>query len=427
VRLEERRIAPAIARLSREATNPALPVVRALPRPAQRAARTLPSRFGLAAAAVLVISLLAARLIPLLASDGFAGIAASLSGAGQQRHTSPSPAPAVAHYTVGAGYVGATSALATGAWLVYNTLDASGRSSLIALDRHSGRRSLLAGPSAARLSARALTDQWAIWSAGTGSAAAPWTLSASRLDGTNATPLTLINSAGRGDDVPATLGGVWAGSDNTVLVAGATAAGIGLLLRMDLSGSNPTHTVLARSGQSGHLLTDPSADGSAYYWADVWLDGTQGLRGAIWRGDGAGHNAEISDETAFHPVETHSTLVWVEVARDALAGLATTAPAQTPDADAQALRLLNGALEARNLASGEQWQVAPRVDVSSVGAAGSLVLWQSDAQTHTYDLAGRAPSAVEQQVRDATFTGATASAIAWATGDATTLAVYSTR
>ncbi|HEU5438803.1 MAG TPA: hypothetical protein VFU88_05905, partial [Ktedonobacterales bacterium] len=166
VRLEERRIAPAIARLSREATNPALPVVRALPRPAQRATRTLPSRFALAAAAVLVISLLAARLIPLLASDGFAGIAASLSGAGQQRHTSPSPAPAVAHYTVGAGYVGATSALATGAWLVYNTLDASGRSSLIALDRHSGRRSLLAGPSAARLTARALTDQWAIWSAG---------------------------------------------------------------------------------------------------------------------------------------------------------------------------------------------------------------------------------------------------------------------
>lgn len=427
VRLEERRIAPAIARLSREATNPALPVVRALPRPTQRSTRMLPSRFALAAAAVLAISLLAARLIPLLASDGFAGIAASLSGAGQQHHTSPAPAPPVARYAVGSGYVGATSALATGVWLVYSALDASGRSSLIVLDRHSGRRGLLAGPSAAPLAVRALTDQWVIWSSGTGSTSAPWRLSASRLDGTNATPLTLVVSGQSGDDVPATLGGVWAGSDNTVLVAGATAAGTGILLRMDLAASGPTRTVLVRSGQSGHLLADPSAESGAYYWADVWLDGTQGLRGAIWRGDGAGHNAEISDETAFHPVETHGTLVWVEVARDALAGLAATAPARTPDADAQALRLLSGALEARNLASGEQWQIAPRTDVNSVGAAGSLVLWQSDAQTHTYDLAGRAPSAVEQQIRDATVTGATASALAWATGDDTTLAVYTTR
>ncbi|HEU5439022.1 MAG TPA: hypothetical protein VFU88_07010, partial [Ktedonobacterales bacterium] len=216
-------------------------------------------------------------------------------------------------------------------------------------------------------------------------------------------------------------------NDNTVLVAGATGAGAGILLRIDLSGSTPTRTVLARSGQSSHLLTDPSAEGGTYYWADVWLDGTQGLRGAIWRGDGAGHNAEISDETAFHPIETHGTLVWVEVAQDALAGLAVAAPAQTPDADAQALRLLNGALEARDLASGQQWQVAPHAEVSNVGAAGSLVLWQNDAQTHTYDLAVRAPSAVEQQVRGATIVGATASAITWASGDATTLAVYSTR
>jgi hypothetical protein len=232
----------------------------------------------------------------------------------------------------------------------------------------------------------------------------------------------LVDSTASAADTPTTLGGVWA-SGNTVLVAAATASGAGVLVRLDLSSGTPVAAVIARTAP-GHLLTDPSAENGAYYWADVWLDGATGLHSAIWRGDGAGHASTVSaDETAFHPAETDGMLIWVEVPGQTLAGAAANSPDASPDADEQTIQQLNGALEAWDLSSGQQWQVASKANVASVQAAGSTVVWHSGAQTHSYDLTGKAPAPVEQQMRGATFTGTTASAVVWAQGDASTLYV----
>lgn len=87
IREEERRIAPEVLRLSREATNPSLPVVRSRTAPRQTPRRQFAPRFAFAAAAVLAIALLGARLAPLVASGNFGAVGANLSGARQTQQT----------------------------------------------------------------------------------------------------------------------------------------------------------------------------------------------------------------------------------------------------------------------------------------------------------------------------------------------------
>ncbi len=87
IREEQRQVAPAILRLSREATNPALPVVRSRTALRQTTRRQLAPRFALAAVAALVVALLGARVAPLVASGGFGAVGANLSGAGQTQQT----------------------------------------------------------------------------------------------------------------------------------------------------------------------------------------------------------------------------------------------------------------------------------------------------------------------------------------------------
>ncbi|HEX6796578.1 MAG TPA: hypothetical protein VF116_02555 [Ktedonobacterales bacterium] len=87
IREEERRVAPAILRLSREATNPSLPVVRSRAALRQTPRRQLAPRFALAAVAALAVALLGARIAPLVASGGFGTVGANLNGANQSHQT----------------------------------------------------------------------------------------------------------------------------------------------------------------------------------------------------------------------------------------------------------------------------------------------------------------------------------------------------
>jgi hypothetical protein len=425
IQAEQRRVSPAVARLSRQETDPQLPVVRSLHAIDRPRRIQLGPRFALASAAIVALTLLTARVIPLVTSSSLGQTAANVAGALPGGNSTA--VPHVVHYAVDAPYVAATSALATGAWLVYSATDAAGRDMLLAESRGTQQTMpLLPAATTTPIAVRALTDHWAIWSAGTGTASTGWTLSASQLGASALAPITLLDSTALGADMPSTLGGVWA-SGATVLVAAATSSGAGLLLRIDLANGTPVITVIARAAH-GHLLTDPSADNGAYYWADVWHDSATGLHSAIWRGDGAGQASEVStDETAFHPASTNGTLVWVEVPGQALALAAARNADASPDADEQTLKQLDGAVEARDLHSGQQWQVASRADVMSLQAAGLTVLWHSGTQTHTYDLAGKMPALVEQQVRAATFAGATASAVVWTQGNGATLYVADVR
>lgn len=417
------RVAPEVARRARAATDPAMPIVHPTPfRPRQRHV-AFNLRTAMAIAAVLVLSLVTARVLPMLGAFPLGKGAASLNGAGLNASSSEH----VAHYPLTADYTFASSALATASWLVYSASDSAHDFMLFAENRQSKRAiSLLAASSPLALTVRALTSDWVIWSVGAGTSNAAWQLRAERLpqDGATASaPVTLIDSSVPGADTPITLGGVWA-AGSAVLVAAATAVGAEVL-RLDLSQSLPVMSVIARSTAPGHLLTDPSADNGTYYWADVWYDGASGLHSAVWRGDDAGHDIEVSsDDAAFHPQATHGMLVWVEVAPESLASMAPVSGVAASDDDELLLNELNGALLARNLSSGQQWQVSQRADVTSVEAGGSLLLWHSDSQTHLYNLSARAAGVVDSELRGATFAAESDTSVVWQPQVASDLYVY---
>ncbi len=418
IRAEELRLAPEVARLSRAATNPELPVIRLAPRPPRPTRVRLAPRVALVAA-VLLLSFVTAKLLPALDPSTLDRAATRLAGG---------PEPTVARYPLDARYSAVTGAMATDAWLVYSAADASRGAMLFARDRHSGRvAQLLATPSHDPLAVRAVTDHWAIWSVGGGMSSARWSLRAAALTASGAgASYTLVDGAAHGADTPVTFGGVWAEGD-TALIAGATAAGRGVLLRVDLAdpaGHAPVARVIARSSAPGHLFADPSAVGSAAYWADVWYDRANGLHSAVWRDDDAGQQAEVSqDETSFHPQVAGTALVWVEVSRRALANVAAGTD-HSPDGDELLMGRLNGALEARDLISGQQWDVSPRADVAGVQAQGNLLVWHSDAHAHAYDLAARRSLPVDGQLGAALIAGCSTTSVVWMPGDATTLDVY---
>lgn len=429
IRAEERRVAPEVARLARAATNPELPVIRPgarLVRPETVRRVAFSARAGLAVAAVLVVGVLTAAILPHITGASFAGTAASLNpvpGA-----TLGLSSTHVARYPLSGSYAFAGSAAASSAWLVYSAASASRADMLFAENRKTEQAvPLLAAPTTAPITVRAVTDSWVIWSAGAGTSDAAWTLSASQLpaNGAAAAPITLVNSGAPGADTPVTLGGVWA-QGNTVLVAAASAGGSGILLRIDLASGVPVTSVVARAGRPGHLLAAPSASGGSYYWSDVWLDAATGLHSTVWRGDDAGHDQQISsDDASFHPTTTGKTLVWVEVAPSAMANAASMAPtaATQTDADADMLSQLNGALEARDLTTGQQWQVSPSADVTSVAADGSFILWHSNSQTHVYDLRTKSAGSLDSQLRKAAFADAGDGAIVWQQSGSSTIYV----
>ena len=412
IRAEEMRVAPSVARLARATTDPALPALRPVPRQPHQQRVAFNMRFAMAIAAVLVLSLVGARVLPLLVASSLSKSAANLNGAGLNV---PSDAH-IARYSLTPGYAFASSAIATASWLVYSASDTAHAYMLFADNRQSEKMTrLLAAPSPIALTVRALTNNWVVWSAGDGSSSAVWLLQAERLPESSATasaPVTLVDSRAAGADTPTTLGGVWADGD-TVLVAAATAAG-GELLRFDLSSRMPVSSVIARSSTPGHLLTDPSADNGLYFWSDVWYDGTTGLHSEVWRGDGMGHAMEVSaNDAAFHPQATHGTLVWAEVAPASLAGMKPVSGVAPADDNTLLLNELNGSLMARGLDSGSPWQISQRADVSSIQVGGSLLLWHSDSQTHLYDLRSRSASTLDSELRGATYAAASGSAVVW--------------
>ncbi|HLJ80912.1 MAG TPA: hypothetical protein VKT52_05450, partial [Ktedonobacterales bacterium] len=129
-------------------------------------------------------------------------------------------------------------------------------------------------------------------------------------------------------------------------------------------------------------------------------------------------------DAAFHPQATHGMLVWVEVAPESLASMAPVSGVTASDDDELLLNELNGSLLARDLNSGQQWQVSSRADVTSVEASGSLLLWHSDSQTHLYDLSARAAGAVDGELRGATFAAESGTSVVWQPHVSSDLYVY---
>jgi hypothetical protein len=425
--------ATGLNQISRAVTNPEMPVVapatgRRLPpppitgisQPAWSGAGRFRLRTSLAvAAAVLLISLLGARIISLIGVPALSGSAANLD----RSQTSSSRA---LQYPLSSHYLFPTGAMATSSWLVYTATDATHRSVIMAENRSSHKTvQLMPVPAASILTLRALTNRWVIWTAGDGSSAAPWRLYASPLaTAGNTAPLTLVDTSVATPTTLVTLGGVWA-SDDLVLVAGAPRSGAGEVLRFELSTGAALPTVVAYGQTSGDILTDPSFDNGTYYWADVRWDSATGLHSSIWKGNGAAGPVELSpSESAFHPQVSQNTLVWVDVDQTNLEQMANSVGTGTPDSDMELLYSLGGLLYAQNLLTGQESELSSQARVESVVVAGKLLLWQSGVQIHAYDLTHRTLLAADPQMRSASLASATSSAIAWLEASVAAIFVY---
>jgi hypothetical protein len=436
IRAEEDRGAPSLTQLTTEETQPRLPALRrgARTAPTTRRPLVLGARTAVAVAAVLLFSLFSLRLVPALAQS-LPLIASSISTAVQQA-TGGAAGPRVEQYPthIRSGHI--TAAMASNHWVAYVAADASGGSMLYAENR-SARQSLalLPAPLDTPIEVRGVSDHWVIWLAGSGTAASPWTLWASRLTAQGAgagsvvagQPLALVSS-GSGESAssaPAQLGGVWIGGD-VVLVAATKGAGDSTLVRLDLASRQgaPATQIVARAQAPGHLLTDPSAAGSTYYWAEVWVDGTTGLHSDIWQSDGSGQAHQVThDGESFAPRVAGQSLVWVRPSVPVY--LDASVVAGQPAAAAQrALAQLGGSIHARDLRSGQGRQVSAHAAASSLEVAGALVVWRDGGQTHTYDLAHGGPSAVDSQVHTAAYAGANGTALAWGQSGSVTIDVY---
>ena len=428
IRGEALRQAPTLAQISRAVTNPELPAISAESlkhsRPVQ-SGTTLASRAAgrrnrvrvslVAAAAVLLISLLGARLISLIGTSALGNSATNLGTAGLSR---------IMRYQLAGRFAFPTSAMASASWLVYTAADNSHQTMIFAENRRTNRTvQLLLVPSSSSLTVRALTDRWVIWSIGDGVSSSSWRLYASALATAGTTPpVVLVDSSAASPTTPATLGGIWADGD-TVLLAGAPRSGPGELLKFDLSRGTPAATVISHGQTAGDILTDPAFDSGSYYWADVWFDSTSGLHSSIWRGNGQSANQEISyDQSSFHPQVEGSTLVYVDIS--GLPQMTTPAGAATPDTDIQMLHSLDGELDERNQGTGQLWQISASVQVPTVELGGTVLLWQDGSALHAYDVNTRKPLAVDTQLQPATFAGVTDSSLVWARSSDEEIYVY---
>ncbi len=387
IRADEQRMGRAVTALTEADTSPELPVITSAQRPTslaaarkRRAAWLNPRVALLATAALLMLGLLATQVLP---RAGLASFAASLGFV----HTNNTPAShlAVASYMPDADAHTITLALATTGWLVYSATDNTGMTTIYAENRKTKTvaplvHSLVAAP----VTLRAVTNDWAFWSAGDASS---WTLYAGHIGGSNVAAMTLLQS-GATADAPATLDGVWA-NEHMALAVVTTSTGASQVLQFALPATSAAPAMLAQTTVQGHALADPSADGSSIYWAEKWQD-ISGQHSLLWSRDSFGQAHQMSlDDSAFAPHIASGLLIWVEGQQ--------------------------GTLEAQSLASNQQrWAIAESVDSSTVRVGGETVLWRAGGILHTWDARTHTASAVDAQIRTAAWVEASDSSIIWA-------------
>jgi hypothetical protein len=419
----------ALVALTTGDTQPGLPALRRTDRARivdGRGPLVFGARTAIAVAAVLVLSLVAARLVPLMgrqASGAAAAIATALPFA-----LPGGAVPRVDHYAVNASSGRVTQAMASDAWLAYVTADASGHSMLFAEDRASHRAiALLPSAAAGAITLRAVSDRWVVWLAGDGVASSPWTLWAAALPadrrvGVAGQPVALLGASAAASTAPGVLGGVSLSGD-TVLAAASTPGGAATITRLDLSitGAAPVARVVARAQATGHLLTNPSLTAGYYYWAEVWYDTATGLHSRIWRADSAGRVREVTTpRDAYAPHMADHSLVWVQPTSTIAADLQAAAN----QLDGTVLGQVSGDIHVRNLTSGHDTDVAAASTAGSVEAAGSLILWRAGGHVQTYDLDRGGPSLVEGQVGSASYAAANATSLAWGARGSNVISVY---
>lgn len=391
IRADEQRQGRTAASVTEADTSPELPVISSRQRPIslttirkQRAAWINP-RVGLvAAAAVVVLGLLSVQI---LQHSGLGTLAASLGSAHTGSNQPRTSTLTVASYMPDTHVRTISRALATANWLVYSAADSSGATTIYAENRQTKQIvSLAHGSANAPVMLRAVTNDWAFWTAGSVS---DWTFYAGYL-GVGDTGATALLKSGTAAESLARVNGVWA-NGRQALLAVTTHAGVSKVLQYALpaTNTNAQPATVAQTAVQGHALTAPSADSSSIYWAEQWSD-VRGLHSLVWTRTATGQTHQFSpDDTAFAPHIANGLMIWVEGQ--------------------------HGTLEARSLSNSQQkWVVAQSVDSESVRVAGEMVLWRADGALHAWNARTHTASAVEAEIQTAAWVEACESSIVWA-------------
>lgn len=426
------------AKLANADTDPALPVVRALPRAPQRRRPqprgVEPLRVVAALAAVLVFAVLASQVV---AGGGFGALSNALS------HVLPdsSARPTIATYSLGGTYSAVADAIAEKQWVF--TIASSGAHAsdemLLALDRATGQTTpLLGAQMAGPLHIQALTPSWIIWSQGDLLQPSGWDLYASHVpahDGASVgAPLTLLTSAsaGTGAEAPEVVTGIATRGD-TILVSGASTIGMGGILRFDLgsasNGASPQPQVIG-TANADNLLNDLSVAGTTLYWSDASADASGHLHSAILSaplGSGALENPmTIVSDGAFDPHVIGNTLLYI-ASPDAQAP--STSDTQEGTASgipglAQAIASVGGTLSARGLSSGKTTSIANGVGVRSVASGGSVLVYRTRDGEHSFDSQTGKPLPIDLSLRTSAYASVSAESLTWGVGSTATVHVY---
>lgn len=392
---DQRHAGPAAMRASRAITEPSLPVVRA---PVVAASRRQPGPLlmvALAAAAVLVVSLVSMQW---LSARNAANIAANIS-----RQNAVTQQERVSSYLPDQRFFQVSALNATRDWVGYVAGDGAGSSMLFVVDRHSGAsHELFATPTTGAVTLVSLSSHWVVWSV---SSATGWNVSAAALTGPSAWKAQALDQS-----VTSTLTGVWA-NDSEALIATST-SGEASLSQLAIANSATSAIVVATGSHRGAIIASPSLAGNTVYWADVWADTQGALHSAIWSESGAGASPVTqAGGEAYTPTALNGALLWINATN-------SLSVATTPGASdiAAAASKAAGKLTVMTLASGALKTLSASTAAATVRASGSTVLWSDSSSVQTYDLSASHASAAALLIAHAEITGADADALAWFDG-----------
>jgi hypothetical protein len=333
--------------------------------------------------------------------------------------------------------VGDAIASDDGHTIVYAAHTADGKWMLEALTEPSRQSvALLPAPISGPIALEGWARGWVLWSQGDTVQGEHWMLNATQmlpaLAGASTT-LRLAEGGRAASAGPVALHGVHE-SGTLVVVAEELADARGQLLEFDLRQISDAKPVVIASSQPGHVIADPTTDGSSAYWADEWLDPDGTLHGDIYRLVPDSQPAQVtSNGSSFSPMIVADKLVWLEAltaetqANAADQGTPTATPTPkgtlTPVGGSASTAPTVGALWMEDLDGRADLESDPKTQITATAfnpeAGATFVAWQDGSSNYTlYDVTKEQSQLLNTFITDPLVFSVSPRAVLWVTVEA---------
>ncbi len=345
-------------------------------------------------------------------------------------------------YAVDPSYpiVADATASADGQYIIYAAHNASGKWMLEELNPlNSQSTALLPAPVDTPLSLEGWARSWVLWVQGSAGTGSNWQLNATELSpalsGAGSTLVLLRGNQAGPDGKVVALHGVHA-SGLTVLLAEELADGRGQLVSLDLTYGTALARSVLRKADPGHLIMNPTSDGTTDYWVDSWFDADGTMYGNIWRLLSGGSPEPVTtNDSSFAPMIVAGKLVWLEEPLPPNGQGANGVPSSTPTPTPVSTLTPGGGSASGLAVAGILWSedqdgrpdldTGPRVSlsgnrlVSQPQAGATFIVWQnSGGDFYLYDLVNPQHSQpINQPVSNALVLTVSPTAVLWVTAD----------